>query len=90
MRQSWVFSWSVSSSYLHNRRHGPVIVPLYLEIGHPAVALGGLDPGMPQEILDGHQGGIGIGELGGQGCRIISVFDGSCANMPFTKQLEVT
>jgi hypothetical protein len=27
---------------------------------------------------------------GGQGCRIISVFDGSCANMPFTKQLEVT
>jgi hypothetical protein len=27
---------------------------------------------MPQEILDGHQGGIGIEELGSQGCRIIS------------------
>jgi hypothetical protein len=29
-------------------------------------------------------------DCGGQGCRIISVFDESCANMPFTKQLEVT
>ena len=29
-------------------------------------------------------------DCGGQGCRIISVFDGSYANMPFTKQLEVT
>jgi hypothetical protein len=29
-------------------------------------------------------------DCGGQGCRIISVFDGSFANMPFTKQLEVT
>jgi hypothetical protein len=29
-----------------------------------------------------------IFDCGGQGCRIISVFDGSCANMPFTKQLE--
>jgi len=29
-------------------------------------------------------------DCGGQGCRIISVFDGSCAHMPFTKQLEVT
>jgi hypothetical protein len=27
---------------------------------------------------------------GGQGCHIISVFDGTCANMPFIKQLEVT
>ena len=44
-----------------------MIVPLYLEIGHPAVPLGGLDPGVPQEILDGHQGGIGIEELGGHG-----------------------
>ena len=46
---------------------GLVIVPLHLEIGHPAVPLGGFDPGMPQEILDGHQGGIGIEELGGHG-----------------------
>jgi len=29
-------------------------------------------------------------DCGGQGWRIISVFDGSRANMPFTKQLEVT
>jgi hypothetical protein len=29
-------------------------------------------------------------DCGGQGCRIISVLDGSCANMPFTKQLAVT
>ena len=29
-------------------------------------------------------------DCGGQGCRIISVFDGSCDNMAFTKQLEVT
>ena len=35
-----------------------MVVPLHLEIGHPAVPLGGLDPGMPQEILDGHQGGV--------------------------------
>ena len=44
-----------------------MVVPLHLEIGHPAVALRGLDPGMSQKILDGHQGGICIKELGGHG-----------------------
>jgi hypothetical protein len=50
---------------LQDYRHGLVIVTLHLEIGHPAVALSGFDPGMPQEILDGHQGPVGIKELGG-------------------------
>jgi len=56
-----------SSSPLHHHRHGLVIVPLHLEIGHPAVPLRGFDPGMPQEILDGHQGSVGIEELGSKG-----------------------
>lgn len=47
-----------------------MIVPLYLEIGHSAVPLGGLDPGVPQEVLDGHQGGVGIEELRGHGVLI--------------------
>ena len=44
-----------------------MVVPLYLEIGHPAVPLRRLDPGMSQEILDGHQGSVSIKELGGHG-----------------------
>ena len=56
-----------SSCPLQHHRHGLVVIPLHLEIGHPAVPLGSLDPAMPQEILDAHQGGIGIEELGGHG-----------------------
>ena len=67
MRQTSGFFVSLSSSYLQYCRHGAVIIPLHLKVGYPAVALGGLDPGMPQEILDGHQGGIGIEQLGGHG-----------------------
>ena len=56
-----------SSIPLHHHRHGLVIVPLHLEIGHPAVPLSRFDPGMPQEILDGHQGSVGIEEPGSHG-----------------------
>ena len=67
MRKTLVFLVSLSSRYLQNRLHSPVIVPLYLEIGYPAVALRGLDTGMAQEILDGHQGSVSIEELRGHG-----------------------
>ncbi len=56
-----------SPSPLQNYRHGLVIVPLYPEIGHPTVPLRGFDPGMPQEILDGNQGSVGVEKLGGHG-----------------------
>ncbi len=56
-----------SSCPLQHHRHGLMVVPLHLEIGYPAVALGGFDAGVTQEVLDGHQGGIGIEELGGHG-----------------------
>jgi hypothetical protein len=39
---------------------GLLIVALDLEIGDPAVALRGPDPGMPQQILDAYQRRIGI------------------------------
>jgi len=56
-----------SSSSLQNHPHSLVIVTLHLEVGHPAVPLGRFDPGMPQEILDSHQGSVGIEELGSHG-----------------------
>jgi hypothetical protein len=41
-----------------------MIIPLNFEIGNPAVALGGLDSRVPEEILNGYQVGISIQQLG--------------------------
>src|SRR4030042_2900687 len=67
MHKTWFHHWLRSSSPLQDHGHGLMIVTLHLEIGHPAVPLGGFDPGMSQKILDGHQGRVGIKELRGHG-----------------------
>ena len=54
----------MSLHYLGNRL---LVVPLDLEIGHLAITLRGLDPGVSQEILDRHQIRIGIEQLRGHG-----------------------
>ena len=46
--------------------------------------------GFKNRNFAGFSSGIEILTCGGQGYRIILVFDGSCANMPFAKKLEVT
>ena len=48
---------------LHHLGNRLLVVPLDLEIGHLAIALRGLDPGVSQEILDRHQVRIGIEQL---------------------------
>jgi len=50
---------------------GLLIITLHLQIGDPAVALSGPDPGMPQEILDAHQRRIRIEHLGGHGVTLM-------------------
>ena len=50
---------------LHDHLHGVEVIPLYLEIGDPAVALRGLDVAVPEQILDRAQIGIGVEKLRG-------------------------
>ena len=52
---------------LHHLGNRLLVVSLDLEIGHLAIALRGLDPGVSQEVLDRHQIRIGIEQLGGHG-----------------------
>ena len=52
---------------LHHLGNRLLVVPLDFEIGHLAIALRGLDPGVTQEVLDRHQIRIGIEQLGGHG-----------------------
>ena len=52
---------------LQNNLHGLVIVSLNLEVRYPAVALGGGNLAMPQEVLNGRKVRIGIEKLRGHG-----------------------
>ena len=49
---------------LHHPGNGLVVVPLHFEVRHLAIALRGFDPGVAQEVLDGHQVRIRIEQLG--------------------------
>jgi len=52
---------------LQDHLHGFVVVSLDLEVRYPAVPLGCGDLAMPQEVLDGSQGSIGVEKLSGHG-----------------------
>jgi CheY-like chemotaxis protein len=69
MHKTWFHQWLHLSCPLQNHRHGLVIIPLHLEIGHPAVPLRGFDPGMPQEILDGHRAASALRSWVAMVCR---------------------
>lgn len=47
----------------HHNLHGLKVVPLHLPVGYFAVSLCGLDPGMPQKVLDCDQVRIGVEQL---------------------------
>ena len=48
----------------HHHLHRLEVIPLDFEIRDLAISLRGLNPGMPKEIMDAHQIGIGIEKLG--------------------------
>jgi hypothetical protein len=54
---SSLFLQGMSLHHLGNRL---LVVPLDFEIGHLAIALRRLDPGVTQEVLDRHQRRIGV------------------------------
>jgi len=52
-----------ASRLLHDHLHRIEVVPLHLEIRHPAIPLGRLYIAVPEKILDGAQIGIRIEQL---------------------------
>ena len=52
---------------MHHLLYGFIVIPFDFEVGYLAVSLGGGNPVMSQEILDGGQVRIGIEELGCHG-----------------------
>jgi hypothetical protein len=55
----------LESMALHHLGNCLLVVPLDFEIGHLAIALRRLDPGVAQEVLDRHKIRIGIEQLSG-------------------------